>query len=145
MIIDLTAENVYNYLSNNTAISSLCELYSDKIDDGSLATWSYAYIKVITNRPKSYSNIWYIMKSARISFHIICKETLGATDTPERVLSKIIQAITNNLVSSGKQVRVDWINCHSILEDTVSPIFKVDNRHYQVKDYLFNYTSLTNE
>ena len=37
--------------------------------------------------------------------------------------------------------KVDGYITQSILEDTISPIFFADNRHFVVKDYLFNYIS----
>lgn len=138
MIINLRAENLYNYLKDITAITSLCEIFSQKPDDSGMSN-SYAYINVISNLPKTYTQEWFMMKTARISVHIVCKKTLGASDTPERVIWTIIDTITNYLVSNGKMKSIDWVICHSIIEDVVSPIFFADNKHYQVKDYLFSY------
>lgn len=143
MIINLRAENLYYYLKDITAITALCEILSQKPDD--VMNNSYAYINVISNLPKTYTQEWFMMKTARISIHIVCKKVLGASDTPERVLWTIIDTITNNLVSNWQMKSIDWVICHSIIEDAVSPIFFADNKHYQVKDYLFSYNSRTNE
>lgn len=143
MITTLRAENIYNYAVAISGITSLCELFSLKPDENDTPDWSYCYINIISNSPSVYSNQWYLMKIARVSFHIVCKKSLWADDTPERVLMSIVDAVNNNLVSNGQMSMVDWFVCSSIVEDTISPIFQADNRHYVVKDYLFNYSSIS--
>ena len=143
MIITLRAENIYNFVSGLSAITALCEIFSLKPDENSTPEGSYCYINIVSNSPSVYSNQWYLMKTARVSFHIICKESLWADDTPERVLMDIVDTISNNLIGNGHSSIVDWFICFSIVEDTISPIFQEDNRHYVVKDYLFNYSSIS--
>jgi len=146
MIKAIRWENIYNAINAITAITSLATVFSMKPDENSTPIGTYVYMTITSNNTTTKTQIWYIMKTARVSFHVVCKESLWATDTPERVLGEAIDTITNNIVYQwcwNKIDIIDWFYIQSILEDTVSPIFFADNRHYIIKDYLFNYISVT--
>ena len=140
----LRGENVYNTLQAISVVTSLCELFSTKPDEDATPEWSYAWATITSDIPRVYSNVGHVMKSARVSFHIVCKKELWSTDTPERVLWAIVDAISNAIVSqwSTKIYSVDGLYVQSITEDTISPIFLQDSRHIVIKDYIFNYISI---
>lgn len=145
MIKSTRAENVYNFVNAITSITSLCSIYSQKPDEWSIGSWTYCFIQIVSDIPQNNSNVWYINKQARVSFTIVCKDSLWSSDTPERVLGTVIDTITNNIVNqwSNKKTHIDWLILCGIREDTVSPIFMDQNRHYIVKDYIFTYISLS--
>lgn len=141
MIKAIRAKNVYNLVKNTTAITNLATIFSLMPDEWATPTGSYIYISIVSDNTTRQSNVWHIMKKARISFHIVCKQTLWANETPESVLWAIIDAINNTIVSQWctKVNNCDWLIVQSILEWTISPIFTIDSRYYQVKDYIFSY------
>ena len=145
MIKAIRAENIYNLVNWFSSVNSICTLFSQKPDDNATPAWSYAFIQTVSDNTRTKTQQWYITKTARVSFTIVCKKVLWATDTPERVLRDISDAITNAIVyqwCDNKIDNVDGFITQSILEDTVSPIFFADNRHFIVKDYIFNYISV---
>lgn len=145
MIKTLRAENVFNLLNWISAISTLVSFYSVKPDDNWTPDTNYGYISMVSSTPKSKTQFWNIMKTARVSLHIVCKKTLSAWQSHESVLSDIIDTVTNEIVfqwCNWKINHIDWFSIQTILEDTVSPIFFSDWRYYVVKDYLFNYISV---
>lgn len=143
MIKAIRAENIYNFIQTIPTITGLATFFSMKPDQKAIPTWNYVFISIVSDTQRSKTQEWYIMKTARVSFTIVCKEKLNATDTPERILRSIIDTLTNEIVWQwcGSKRIVDWLVVMSILEDTVSPIFVSENRHYITKDYLFNYIS----
>lgn len=145
MIKAIRAENIYNFIQPISAITNLATIFSMKPDENSTPDGSYVFVSIVSDIPKTQSQIGYLMKTARVSFHIVCKKKLKAQDTPERVLMTIVDTINNNIVFQwcwNQKTKVDWLIMNSILEDTASPIFFSENRHYLVKDYLFNYISV---
>jgi hypothetical protein len=101
-------------------------------------------MNIVSDNVRMNSNKWNLLKTARVSFYIICKKVLGVNDTEERVLHSIMSEITNTIVSewSSKISNRDGIIVNSISEDSISPIFTdEENRAYLIKDYLFNYIS----
>jgi hypothetical protein len=141
MIKSIRAEKIYDLVQTIPAITNLVTVFSMKPDDNATPIWNYLFITIVSDNTMTSSNNWYIMKKARVSFHIVTKKTMANTDTPERILWSIIDALNNALVNQWctKISNFWWYLIQSILEDTVSPIFLEDNRYYQIKDYIFNY------
>gem|GEM_PF-4133476 len=81
-----------------TAITSLARVFSMKPDENSTPIGTYVYMTITSNNTTTKTQIGYIMKTARVSFHIVCKKVLLTADTPERVLGTVIDTITNNIV-----------------------------------------------
>ena len=145
MIKTLRTENIYNVINAIPAITGLAEVFSRKPDVNATPNWAYVYFGVVSDNTQSYSNKGALANTARISFTIVCKKELGATDTEERVLYDIMDTITNAIVNEWCAKIPNWDDefvMNSIIESTISPIFTNEsNRAYIVKDYIFNYMS----
>jgi len=143
MIKAIRAENIYNFIQTIPTITTLATFFSMKPDLKATPSWSYVYLGIVSDTQRGRTQDWYIMKTARVSFTVVSKDKLDVLDTPERVLKDIVDWITNEIVRQWCSSRriVDWLVCMTILEDTISPIFSDENRHYITKDYLFNYIS----
>lgn len=141
MIKAIYSENVFNLLES---LDISLALFSMIPDEGAIPTTSYWFTQIVSDNIVSQSSQGYYLKQARVSITIVCKEVLGATDTPERVLRSIIDTITNEL-KEVKTHEVDWLTINSVKEDTVSPIFNDNERYFIVKDYLFTYSATYNE
>lgn len=145
MIRAIRAENIYNLVNGFSSVNSICTLFSQKPDDNATPIGSYGYISIVSDTTRTKTQNWYITKTARVSFTIVTKRSLWATETPERVLRDITDAITNAIVYQWCDNKIDDVDgfvTQSILEDSISPIFFADNRHFIVKDYIFNYISV---
>lgn len=147
MIYSIRGENIYNVLNAQSNLTSLVEFFNTKPDEEDTPDWSYAYLSIVSDVNKTYSNVGYLMKTARVSVHIVCKKVLWSAETEERVLRDITDAITNTIVSEWcpKISNWDWFIVNSVIDETISPIFTLDTRGYLVKDYIFNYLSNSNE
>jgi len=144
MIYTLRGKNVFSVVNTLTNITSLAEVFNRKPDKLSIPEWSYLYINIVSDNPRVYSNKWNLMKTARISFTIVCKKTLWSWENEESVLYDIIDKTTNSICNEwcSKISQRDWFIVNSISENSISPIFTNEmNRAYIVKDYLFNYLS----
>jgi len=98
MIKAIRAENIYNFIQTISAITNLATVFSMKPDENATPDTSYCFISIVSDIPRGKSQIGYLMKTARISFHIVCEKKLKAQDTPERVIMTIVDAINNNIV-----------------------------------------------
>lgn len=148
MLNTIRREDIFTVINNQSNITDLAEVFSVKPDAKATPTGSYVFISIPSDVTRLNSNKWNLLKTARVSFHIVCKKTLWATDTEERVLYDIIDQITNTIVNewSYKIANWNWIFVNSISEDNISPMFSdEENRAYIVKDYLFNYISKTDD
>lgn len=145
MIRILRSENIYNVIDTLAPITALAEVFSRKPDESATPAGSYIYMSIVSDTPKTNSNVWYLANTARVSFTIVCKDTLLAADTEERVLYDIIDALNDSIVNEWCSKIPVWDNdfiMNSITESTISPIFTDQkNRAYIVKTYLFNYMS----
>jgi len=143
MIKTLRAENIFNVIDTLAPITTLAEIYSRKPSEKDTPVWSYVYMSIVSDTPKTNSNIGYLWNTALVSFTIVCKKVLWAAETEERVLYDIVDAINNAIVnewSSKISTRDTEFLMNSITEHTISPIFTdVKNRAYLVKTYKFNY------
>jgi len=148
MIYTIRWEDIFTVLNTKSNITDLVELFSRKPDERATPAGSYAYINIVSDNWETYSNRWYLMKRARITFTIVCKKSLWVSETEERVLYDIIDELNNTIVSewcAKISKRWDFI-VNSVTEDTASPIFtSEDNRAYIVKDYIFTYLSYSDE
>lgn len=141
MIKSIRWENIYNLVESYSWITGMTEVFSQKPDDNATPSWNYTFLSVVSDIANTKSQIWYIMKTARVSFTVVCKRSFTDAETPERILCDIVDAITNEIVYQwcDKVNVIDGFYIQSILDDTKSPIFFADNRYYIVKDYIFNY------
>jgi hypothetical protein len=99
MIKSIRAEKIYDLVQTIPAITNLVTVFSMKPDDNATPIWNYLFITIVSDNTMTSSNNWYIMKKARVSFQIVTKKTMANTDTPERILWSIIDALNNALVN----------------------------------------------
>jgi len=148
MLYSIRREDIYEVMNVQANITSLAEIFSTKPDDKATPDGSYIFISISSDVTRMNSNKWNLMKTARVSFTVVSKKTLWATETEERIIYNIIDAITNTIVSEWCSKISNWndIIVTSISEDTISPIFTDnENRAFIVKDYLFNYLSKSDD
>lgn len=144
MLYTIRREDIYEVMNAQANITALAEIFSTKPDEKATPSWSYVFISIPSDNNRVYSNKGNLMKSARVSFSIVCKKSLWVTETEERVIYDIIDEINNTIVNEWCTKISDWngIIVTSISEDAISPLFTDDeNRAYIVKDYIFNYLS----
>lgn len=98
---------------------------------------TYMFISLTSDNIDTQSNVWWLIKTARLSFHIVW----GTQDVLPDTLYSIVDTITNEIVTEQcLKIGVNNLKLVNVDEGTISPIFTIEkNKPYIIKDYFFTY------
>lgn len=100
---------------------------------------TYMYISLVSDLTNTQSNKGSIIKTARLSFHIVGWNQ----DIIPNDLYNIVDTITNEIVDEWCiKIALNNLKLIAIDEWTISPVFTIEkNKPYIIKDYFFTYYS----
>lgn len=139
------AENIPEITTYLEALPTLSALvpwwvWFESPSDLKSITWNFIYISIVSDITKSNTNEWYLLKKARLSFHIVWASQI----TLPKELYHIAWTIANLICDEKcKKMSLTWIRLAWVSETWyISPLLEVEQRPYIVKDFFFTYFSI---
>jgi hypothetical protein len=103
---------------------------------------TYCYLSLISDSVETATFQWSLIKTSRVSFTIVCKQSLWLNETRESVLFDVIDELNNVFAREvcNKINNLDGLLIQNVYSDILSPIFyNLKNRPYIVKDFIIEY------
>lgn len=118
------------------------DLFSSKPEEIDSPSTTYAYLSLVSDSVQVATFQGSMLKTARVSFTIVCKDSLWVNETREQVLFDVVDELNNILAREvcNKINELNGLSIQNIFSDTLSPIFyNLKNRPYIVKDFIIEY------
>jgi hypothetical protein len=141
MIKTIQSYNVYDVISNISALNWLVDLYSNEPTPKNTTYW---WISTSIQSPSLWSNKWAQIKEARVSITIVSAHSDNLSIYEEVNIDNILNIITQNIVDEDIcKINSRWdITSLYCIESNTTPLFFTQwNRSYKIKDFLIWYES----